>query len=46
MITDNGFSTWKVIEYVNNCRTKQLHLSEKDKIMMENRLKENGWYAK
>lgn len=37
---------YKIVEYVKGCRKTQLTLSKESKIMFEQRLKENGWYAK
>jgi len=37
---------WTLREFVNKCRKTELTLSTEEKIMFEQRLKENGWYAK
>jgi len=37
-------AVYTVREFSNGCRKSELTLSEEEKIMFENRLKENGWY--
>lgn len=45
-VVNNGMGIWTLREFVNKCRKTELTLSTEEKIMFEQRLKENGWYAK
>lgn len=43
-LTFNGLG-YKLVEFYDGCRKTQLTLNREEKIMFEQRLKENGWYG-
>lgn len=42
-LVNNGMGQWTLREFVNKCRKTELTMSTEEKIMFEQRLKENGW---
>ena len=45
-LCNTGMGTWTLREFSNRIEKTKLTLRTEEKIMFEQRLKENGWYAK
>jgi len=42
-VVNNGMGVWTLREFINRVPNAELTLSTEEKIMFEQRLKENGW---